>query len=97
MHFLWDIKREKNGQVQGLGHLWGPYFLKEREKIVTRFIVVIIWKCTEILNHCVVQQEKENREKEQGNLSDKLITAAFFTISETTPKNHLLKRMSYAM
>ena len=72
------------------------YFLKDR--IVTRYIMVIILKCITILNHCVMHQEKG--ETEQENLSDKLTQQHFYNFRDypkksSTEKNVICSLTSY--
>ena len=72
------------------------YFLKDR--IVTRYIMVIILKCITILNHCVMHQEKGK--KEQENLSDKLTQQHFYNFRDypkksSTEKNVICSLTSY--
>lgn len=83
-------KREKNVQVHGLCHLWGPYFFK---RIVTRYIMAVILKCTAILNHCIMHQEKEEREKDQENLSDKLTQQHFYNFRDHPKKSSTEKNV----
>ena len=68
----------------------GAIFFK---RIVTRYIMAVILKCIAILNHCIMHQEKEEREEEQENLSDKLTQQHFYNFRDYPKKSSTEKNV----